>query len=121
MRSFSWLHSFALDLRYAARALSKNPGFVSVVVLSLALGIGANSTIFSVMNALLYRPLPYRNSERLVAIWQIPNGHPDQEEPPPIAEVLDWQKQNHVFEDIVLTSGTEAAVISGINGPEHIR
>jgi putative ABC transport system permease protein len=120
MRLFSWLHGFAQDLHYAARSLRKNPGFVSVVVLSLALGIGANSTIFSVLNALLYRPLPYRGADRLVAIWETPLGHPDQWQPPPIAEVLDWQEQNHVFEDIALTSGTEASVLSGINGPEPI-
>jgi hypothetical protein len=88
VRLFSWLHGFAQDLHYAARSLRKNPGFVSVVVLSLALGIGANSTIFSVLNALLYRPLPYRGADRLVAIWETPIGHPDQWQPPPIAEVL---------------------------------
>jgi putative ABC transport system permease protein len=120
MRLFSWLHGFWQDLHYAARSLRKNPGFVSVVVLSLALGIGANSTIFSVLNALLYRPLPYRGADRLVAIWETPLGHPDQWQPPPIAEVLDWQEQNHVFEDIALTSGTESSVLSGINGPEPI-
>jgi len=120
MRLSSWLHGFAQDLHYAARSLRKNPGFASVVVLSLALGIGANSTIFSVLNALLYRPLPYRGADRLVAIWETPLGHPDQWQPPPIAEVLDWQEQNHVFEDIALTSGTESSVLSGTNGPEPI-
>jgi putative ABC transport system permease protein len=120
MRLFSWLQGFAQDLHYAARSLRKNPGFVSVVVLSLALGIGANTTIFSVLNALLYRPLPYRGADRLVAVWETPLGHPDQWQPPPIAEVLDWQEQNHVFEDIALTSGTESSVLSGTNGPEPI-
>jgi putative ABC transport system permease protein len=121
MRLFSWLHGLAQDLHYAARSLRKNPGFVSVVVLSLTLGIGANSTIFSVLNALLYRPLPYRGADRLVAIWETQLGHPDQWQPPPIAEVLDWQKQNHVFLDIALTSGTESSVLSGTNVPEPIR
>jgi len=68
MRPFSWLPTFLQDFRYAARGLRKTPGFVAIVVLSLALGIGANTTIFSVMNVLLYRPLPFPHPERLVAI-----------------------------------------------------
>ena len=121
MRTFSWLQTFGQDLRYAARGLRKNPGFLSIVVLSLALGIGANSTIFSVMNALLYRPLPYEQADRLVVIWETPLGHPDSWQPPPIAELLDWRSQNHVFEDIALTSSTESVVLSGGGGPQPIR
>src|ERR1700746_1818956 len=120
MQNLFFLQTFIQDLKYAVRSLRKNPGFVSVVVASLALGIGANSTIFSVMNTLLYRPLPYRGADRMVAIWETPLGHPDQWQPPPIAEVLDWQKQTHVFEDIALTSGTESSILSGKNGPESI-
>lgn len=75
MQTFPWLETFSQDIRYAARSLRKNPGFVAVVVLSLALGIGANSTIFSVINALLYRPLPFAHPDRLVAIWEVPLEH----------------------------------------------
>ena len=96
------------DVKFAARSLRKNPGFLTVVVLSLALGIAANRTIFSVMNALLYRPMPYQHPEKLVVIWEVDQAHPDSEQAPPIAELVDWQKQNHVFDDIALTSFTEA-------------
>jgi predicted permease len=105
----------------AIRSLLKSPGFLAVVVFSLALGIGANSAIFSVIDAILYRPMPYPQPERLLAIWEVPAGHPDWVQPPPIAELIDWQKQNHVFEDIALTSFTEAANMSGANEPQSIR
>src|SRR6266851_3186222 len=121
MRTFSWLQTFGQDLRYASRGLRKNIGFLTIVVLSLALGIGANSTIFSVMNALLYRPLPYDHADRLVVIWEMPLSHPDSWQAPPIAELFDLKSQNHVFEDIALTSSTEPAVMSGIDGPQPIR
>ena len=88
------------DIRYGVRQLRREPGFLAVVVFSLALGIGANSTIFSVLNAVLYRPMPYEHPERLVVVWQTERGRPDSTQPPPIAEVVDVKKQDHVFEDI---------------------
>src|SRR6476661_721012 len=69
------------DLRHGFRLLARAPGFTVVVVLTLALGIGANTAIFSVVHALLLRPLPYRDPERLVMVWQdlTARGGPDRE------------------------------------------
>src|SRR5882672_10074953 len=67
-RRVMWLDDLQRDLTHALRALAKNPGFTLVVVLTLALGIGANTAIFSVVNALLLRPLPYKNADRLVQL-----------------------------------------------------
>ena len=108
------------DVKFAERGLRKNPGFLAVVILSLALGIAANSTIFSVLNALLYRPLPYPHPENLVVIWQTDQAHPESTHPPPIAENVDWKKQNHVFEDISLSSFTDTAIVSGIGEPRPL-
>src|SRR5215470_10056060 len=105
---------FWADVRFAARSLLKTPGFVLIVVFSLALGIAANSTIFSVLNALLYRPLPYPDPERLVAIWQTVPGHPDWQNAPPIAENADWNQQNKVFEGIALISQNDTASVAGV-------
>ena len=107
------LETFGGEMRMAGRGLLKSPGFMAVVVLSLALGIAANSTIFSILEAVLYRPMPYPQSERLVVMWQIEQAHPDSRQAPPIAENMDWRKQNHVFEDIALTSNRDTAAVSG--------
>ena len=84
-RLIAWLESISLDFRLAVRSLGKSPGFVTVVVLSLALGIGANSTIFSVFDVLLLQPLPYDHPQQLVTISETQLIHPDAEQNPPIA------------------------------------
>src|SRR5215831_576107 len=108
------------DGRIAARGLAKSPGFVAVVVISLALGIAANSSIFSILDAILYRPLPYPNANRLVVLWQSEQAHPESRQAPPIAENVDWNKQNHVFDDIALTSQRDTAAVSGLGEPRSL-
>ncbi|MBV9302663.1 MAG: ABC transporter permease [Acidobacteriaceae bacterium] len=120
MHTFLTVESLWQDVRWAARGLRKSPGFLATVVLSLALGIGANSTMFSVINALMYRPLPYFDPGSLMVIWEFEQGHPESEEGPPIAELVDWNTQNHVFEDIALTSDTEGEPMAGLGEPEMI-
>src|SRR6202162_3383603 len=116
MLTFTWLERIWQDLCYAARGLRKNPGFTAVVMFSLALGIGANSTIFSVLNAVMFRPLPYEQPDQLMMIWETAQGH---RTPPPVAEIVDWNKQNHIFEDIASTSGTESVPFGGAGEPEQ--
>lgn len=108
------IESLWQDLCYAARSLRKNPGFAAVVVFSLALGIGANSTIFSVLNAVIYRPLPFDQPDRLMMIWESEFGNKIQ---PPVSEIVDWNRQNDVFEDIASSSFTESAPLGGGQGP----
>jgi putative ABC transport system permease protein len=112
--------NFVADVRLGIRGLLKNPGFLIVVVLSLALGIAANSTIFSVLDAVLYRPLPYPEPNKLVVIWQVEPARPNSRQAPPIAESVDWKKQNHVFQDIALTSQIDTAIVGGIGEPRPL-
>jgi len=105
------------DLRFGLRMLLKKPGFTLIAVFTIALGIGANSAIFSVVNAVLLRPLPYPNAERIVAIQEISKeGSRIQVTP---ANFLDWRAQNTVFEHLsaIFTRGSNLA---GDGGSERI-
>ncbi|HSB11412.1 MAG TPA: ABC transporter permease [Blastocatellia bacterium] len=107
------------DLRFSARMLRKNPGFTLVAVIALALGIGANSAIFSVVNAVLLRPLPFKDPRGLVRIWGkyekegIPKNWLSQ------PELLDIIEQNQVFEEIAAFQ-TGGANLTGIGDPVRV-
>ena len=95
------------DLRYALRQLRKTPGFTAVALLTMALGIGANVAIFSVVNAVLLRPLPYKDPGRLVYVWSAEKARGIPQSTVSIPDLDDWRQQNRVFEGIAgFTSGT---------------
>ena len=92
----NWLHSIASDCRYGVRQLRKNPGFATVAILTLALGIGANTALFSVVNGVLLNPLPYPHAEELVSIAQkLP---PFDQFAVSYPDFLDWTRMNHTFQ-----------------------
>jgi putative ABC transport system permease protein len=110
------------NMKFAIRLLRKNPGFTCVAVVIMALGIGANTAIFSVVHAVLLEPLPFRDADRLVQIWHVP---PQASFPGmtwfsvSAANFLDWQKQNDVFEQMALYGGA-GYDITGAGKPESI-
>jgi predicted permease len=107
------------DLSYGVRSLWKNRGFTAVAVLSLAIGIGANSAIFSVINALLLRPLSYQDSERLAILWQRSPGLNVAQDWFSPAQYWDVKTQNQVFEQVAVTIGGSYN-LTGQGGPEHV-
>lgn len=110
------------DLRYAFRQLLKSPGFTVVALATLALGIGANTAIFSVVNGVLLRPLPFHDPGKLVRVWHVP---PAKSFPGitrfsvSAANYLDWQNQNHVFEQMAIYT-YRGFTLTGTGKPEQV-
>jgi putative ABC transport system permease protein len=113
------LETFWQDVRFGVKMLVKSPGFTIVAVIALALGIGANSAIFSVVNTVLLRPLPYKEPDRLVMVWEdaTKNGYP--RDTPAVANYLDWRNQNQVFEGMAAIAD-QSFNLTGIGEPERI-
>ena len=118
-RRTTLLADFFHDLRYAIRLQRKNPGFTIVAVIALALGIGANTAIFSVVNTVLLQPLPYKDPERLVMVWEEATKHGYPTDTPTAANFVDWRDQNQVFEGMAAMDETSFN-LTGSGDPERL-
>jgi predicted permease len=108
------------DLQVGLRMLIKNPGFTAIAVLTLALGIGANITIFSVINSVLLRPLPYPASERLVFLWSEAPGQNIKETTSAYANISDWRDQSRSFEYLAVLDPTQVTLTGAVE-PERVQ
>ncbi len=115
------MESLFQDIRYGFRSLLKHPGFTAIAVITLALGIGANSAMFSTVNAVLLRPLAYPESDRIVLLEGTNSAAGITQSNMSIPDFADWQKQNQVFEQLagfvsggsLLMSGDETERVRG--------
>jgi len=108
------------DVRYSLRMMAKNPGFTFFVVAVLALGIAANSAIFSIADAVLVRPLPYRQADRLVMVWEDASSYGFPRDTPAPGNFADWKARNQVFEDMAASAFRGSFNLTGDGNPEEI-
>ena len=112
------MHAILPDFRYALRMLAKQPAFAAIAVLTLALGIGANTAIFSIINSVLLRPLPYPHADRIMVLNE--SSGPGQDFSVALPDYFDWQKETKTFEHLACTH-KESRNLSGIPGREAER
>src|SRR5262249_24593215 len=121
-----WLDQLAQDTRYALRTFRRAPGFTAVVILTLALGIGATTAIASVVSSLILTPPPFRNPERLVTVFDThpTKAPPDVDVPPSPGNFLDWRERARSFEAMVAWRNwcyAVSAIDAGPGTPETVR
>ncbi|HKQ74106.1 MAG TPA: ABC transporter permease [Blastocatellia bacterium] len=122
-RGLRWFEDLVQDLRYGARMLVRSPGFTFVAALTLALGIGANTAIFSVIEAVILRPLPYQDSDRLCMLWKSVPARNIEWDWTSYPTIRDWREQSRSFEDmaIILRPDGSEVVLQSDAGPERIQ
>src|ERR1051325_5266356 len=119
VRGVRFLEELWQNLRFAARLLAKNPGFAAVAVLTIGLGIGANTAIFSVVNAVLLRPLPFENPDQLVMIWQTNSQKGIFQDLVSPTNLNDWQQQSHTIRQIAAFN-PRGFSLTGTGEPEQL-
>src|SRR5580693_472721 len=115
--AWTWLENLLQDLRYGSRTLRKSPGFAAVAILTLALGIGVNTALFSVVNGVLLNPLPYPQPNQLVELWW--DRTPGQHSSVPYLNFLDWRKQSTAFSSVGAYL-QDNMIITGAGEPERV-
>ena len=120
-RGVRFIENTLQDMRYSLRLMIKNPAFTLIVILTLTLGIGANTAIFSFANGILLRPLPYPQSERLTVLDETALKRGIDSMSVSYPNYLDWREQNTVFQSMGAHYGTSRFSLSGIGQPETIR
>jgi predicted permease len=120
-RGVNVLYDLAKDCRYALTRMRRTPGFTAAVVLTVAIGIGATTAIFSIVSAVILRPLPYRDPSRLVMLWTDDPKHAIHEEGVSYPNFADWRRENQSFEEMALVSRNLTATLGGGEDPEPIR
>ncbi|MEJ2542326.1 MAG: ABC transporter permease, partial [Gemmatimonadota bacterium] len=111
-RAYRW-EAVMQDVKYAVRSLARSPGFAVVAILTLALGVGANSAIFSVLNGVLLRPLPYPEPDRIAWMDEAHDGPDGRPGPVPWTNFVDWQEQSRSFEAMATFSARGTTVLGG--------
>jgi len=114
------MNTLLQDLRYGARMLMKKPGFTLIALITLSLGIGANTAIFSVVNAVLLRPLPFQNPEQLFTLWERNPKQGYEQNPPAAGNYMDWQAQNQVFAQMAIYDPFRKFNLTHEDRPERI-
>jgi len=129
MTAWIWIETLGQDVRYAVRALRKSPGFAAAAIVLLALGIGANTAIFSLVRAVVLRPLPFTDPDRLVLLWDdLTAGRGPEHVNPTPADFVAWKEQSHSFSDMAafipntynLTGNGEPAKLSGVRTTANV-
>src|SRR5690349_13273271 len=113
------MESLLADLRYGVRVLTRSPAFSAVTIVTLALGIGANTAIFSIVDAALLRALPYAEPDRVVMVWEDASVASFPPNTPAPGNYVDWRVRNHTFVDMAATRGV-AANLAADGSPEMV-